>query len=132
MNTLADSLVFCSYKSTPYRSFRSVFEPTERKAGLENFTFDDLRHTLASRLVMAGVNFPTVEALMDPKDITLRLRYTHPSSAHKQRAVGMLARVGDKVPASFTTGRARDAAMLDKHVLFQSWAASSTGRATDS
>jgi len=73
MNTLADSLVFCSYKSTPYRSFRSAFALAGRKAGLGNFTFHDLRHTFASRLVMAGVDFPTVQELMDPKDITMTL-----------------------------------------------------------
>jgi integrase len=46
------------------------------KAGLANFTFHDVRHTYASRLVMAGVDFPTVKELMDPKDITMTLRYT--------------------------------------------------------
>jgi integrase len=60
MNTLADSLAFCSYKGIPYHSFRSAFELAGRKAGLENFTFHDLRHTFASRLVMAGMDFPTV------------------------------------------------------------------------
>ena len=76
MNGLADSLVFCSHKGTPYRSFRSAFELAVRKAGLENFTFHDLRHTFASRLVMAGVDLPTVKELMGHKDITMTLRYT--------------------------------------------------------
>src|SRR5215831_11323610 len=130
MNTLADSVVFCSYRGTPYRSFRSAFELAGRKAGLENFTFHDLRHTFASPLVRAGVDFPTVKELMDHKDITMTLRYTHLSSDHS--AVRTLERVEDKVPAIFTIDRARDAAMLYKHLLFQNWAASSTGRATDS
>src|SRR5215831_17188912 len=73
MNTLADSLIFCSYKGTPYHSLRSAFTLAERKAGLENFTFHDLRHIFASRLVMAGVDFPTVKELMAPKDITMTL-----------------------------------------------------------
>jgi len=132
MNTLADSLVFCSYKGTSYRTFHSAFTLAGCKAGLDNFTFHDLRHTFASRLVMAGVDFPTVQELMDHKDITLTRRCTHLSSAHKQCAVRMFERVGDNVPAMFTTDRARDAAMLQTHLLFQSWAASSTGRATDS
>jgi integrase len=112
MNTLADSLVFCSYKNTPYRSFRSAFELAGRKAELENFTFHDLRHTFASRLAMAGVDSPTVKELMDHKDITMTLRYTHFFSDHKQCAVRTLERVGEKVPTIFTTDRARDAAML--------------------
>ena len=60
MNTLADSMAFCSYKGIPYRSFRSAVELAGRKAGLGNFTFHDLRYTFASRLVMAGGDFPTV------------------------------------------------------------------------
>ena len=82
-----------------------------RKAGLEDFTFHDLRHTFASRLVMAGVDLPTVKELMGHKDITMTLRYTHLSSDHKQRAVRVLERIGEKVPAIFTTVHARDAAV---------------------
>jgi integrase len=112
MNTPEDSLVFYSRKGTPYRSFRSAFELAVRKAGLDNFTFHDLRHTFASRLVMAGVDLPTVKELMGHKDITMTLRYTHLSSDHKQRAVRALERGGEQVPAIFTTDRARDAAVL--------------------
>ena len=82
-----------------------------RKAGPENFTFYDLRHTFASRLVMAGVDFPTVQELMAHKDIMMTLRYTHFSSDHQQCAVGALEWVGDKVPAILTTARLRDAAI---------------------
>jgi integrase len=89
-----------------------------RKAGLENFTFHDLRHTFASRLVMAGVDLPTVKDLMGHKAITMTLRYTHLSSDHKQRAVRALERGGEQVPAIFTTDRARDAAVLPSVVDF--------------
>jgi site-specific recombinase XerD len=70
------------------------------KAGLENFVFHDVRHTFASRLVMAGVDFPTVKELMDHKDITMALRHTHLSSDYKPHAVGTLARVGE-CPSNF-------------------------------
>src|SRR4030095_4645910 len=50
MNTLADSLAFCSYKGIPYRSLRSASSKAERKAGLENFTFHDFAHTFLSAL----------------------------------------------------------------------------------
>jgi hypothetical protein len=61
---------------------------------------------------MAGVDFPTVQELMAHKDIMMTLRYTHFSSDHQQCAVRALAWVGDKVPAIFTTERARDAAIF--------------------
>ena len=66
MNTLASGLVFRSHKGTPYRSFRSAFELAVRKAGLEDFTFHDLRHTFASRLVMAGVDLANCERTDGP------------------------------------------------------------------
>jgi len=63
MNAL-DMTIFCTSKGAPYRSFRSAFEWAVRKAGLADFTFHDLRHTFASRLVMASVELPTVKELM--------------------------------------------------------------------
>ena len=70
-----------------------------RLAGLTHFTFHDLRHTFASRLVMAGVDLPTVKELLGHKNISMTIRYAHLSSDHKQAAVKKL----EKVPAIFTT-----------------------------
>jgi hypothetical protein len=55
-----------------------------------------VRHTFASRLVMAGVDLPTVQNLMRHKDISMTLHYTHLSSDHKQRAVRALEQFGEK------------------------------------
>ena len=65
---------------------------------MADFTFHDLRHTFASRLVMSGVDLPTVQALMGHKDISMTLRYTHLSSDHKQRAVRALESFAEKSP----------------------------------
>lgn len=86
--------VFCSRAGTPYRSFRTAFERAVRCAAIPNFTFHDLRHTFASRLVMAGVDLATVKELMGHKDITMTLRYTHLSNDHKHDAVGKLVDFG--------------------------------------
>jgi integrase len=91
--------VFCSRQGTPYRSFRTAFERAARLAGVVDFTFHDLRHTFGSRLVMAGVDLPTVKELLGHKDISMTMRYAHLSSNHKQAAVKKL----EKVPAIFTT-----------------------------
>jgi integrase len=96
MNTSEAGSVFCNRQGTPYRSFRTTFERAVKKAGLEDFTFHDLRHTFASRLVMSGVDLPTVQALMGHKDISMTLRYTHLSSDHKQRAVRALEQFSEK------------------------------------
>jgi integrase len=61
--------VFCNREGTPYRSFRSAFERAVRKAEIKDFTFHDLRHTFASRLVMAGVDLPTVKELLGHREL---------------------------------------------------------------
>ena len=61
--------VFCSRKGTPYRSFRTAFERAVCQAGIEGLVFHDLRHMFASRLVMRGVDLPTVQALLGHKEI---------------------------------------------------------------
>ncbi len=99
-------VVFLSSRGTPYRSFRSAFERAVRKGSIEDVTFHSLRHTFASRLVMAGVDLPTVKELMGHKDIKMTLRYTHLSNRHKQNAVNALESFGEKVPSISTTADA--------------------------
>jgi integrase len=72
INRVNEGLVFRSRNGTPYRSFRTAFETAVRKAGIEDLTFHDLRRTFASRLVMAGVDLPTVKELMGHKEIFSR------------------------------------------------------------
>lgn len=89
--------VFLSRSGTPYRSFRTAFERAVKRAGITDFHFHDLRHTFASRLVMRGVDLPTVKELMGHKDIKMTLRYTHLSDAHKHEAVRALEFFGSDV-----------------------------------
>ena len=98
MTARTDSLVSCSRNGTPYRSFRTAFETAVQKAGLADFTFHDLRHTFASCLVMSEVDLPTVKELLEHKDISMTLRYTHLSTDHKQQAVHRLEHFGEKAP----------------------------------
>ena len=107
MEVSIEGSVFRTPKGRPCRNFRTAFERAVQQAGLEDFTFHDLRYTFASRLVMAGVDLPTVKELLGHKSIAMTLRYTHLSTDHKQRAVSALEQFGEKVPAIFTTGRER-------------------------
>ncbi len=89
MNASSTDVVFQSGRGTPYRSFRTPFERAVRKAGIQDFTFHDLGLTSASRLVMKGVDLPTVKDLMGHKKIDMTLRYTDLSSDHQRRAVDL-------------------------------------------
>ncbi len=93
---ILEGAVFRSRSGKPYRSIRTAFTTALKRAAITDFTFHDLRHTFASRLVMGGVDLPTVKELMGHKDITMTLRYAHLSDSHKQRAVEIL------VPPYFT------------------------------
>jgi integrase-like protein len=94
--------VFRMPQGEPYYNFRTAFEHVAQRAGLEDCTFHDLRHTLASRLVMAGVDWPTVKELLEHKSMTMTLRYTYLSIGHKQLAVCTLEQFGEKVLTVFT------------------------------
>jgi len=70
----------------PYDLKRS-FKTALKRAGIEDFTFHDLRHTFASHLVMNGVDLMTVKELLGHKDIKMTMRYSHLSPDHKRVAV---------------------------------------------
>jgi integrase len=73
------------------RDGRHWFEDAIKEAGIKNFRYHDLRHTFASRLVMAGVDIRTVQALMGHRTIQMTLRYSHLSPAHLREAVEKIA-----------------------------------------
>jgi site-specific recombinase XerD len=54
------------------------------KAGVRDFTWYCLRHSLASRLVMKGVDLRTVQEFMGQQNIPMTCRYAHPAPEHKQ------------------------------------------------
>lgn len=81
--------VFVTESGKPwlFRNLTSVFERACARAGIEECSPHTLRHTFASRLVMAGVDLRTVQELMGHKKIEMTLRYTHLSPSHKRQAI---------------------------------------------
>jgi integrase len=65
-----------------------------------------LRHTFASRLVMAGVDIRTVAELMGHKSLQMTMRYAHLASQHNAQAVAKLDKVlsnRDEAPGATDT-----------------------------
>lgn len=72
------------------RDARRWLEHAVKGAGIDHFRWHDLRHTFASRLVMAGVDVPSVQKLLGHKSITMTMRYAHLAAGHLQAAVEKL------------------------------------------
>ena len=73
-----------------YDNLKRSWATALKKSHILDFRFHDLRHTFASRLVMAGVDLTTVKELLGHKDIKMTLRYSHLSQAHIRDAVSVL------------------------------------------
>jgi integrase len=70
--------------------WRRWFEDACDTAKVDDFRWHDLRHTFASRLVMAGVDLRSVQELLGHKSIVTTMRYAHLSPDHQRRNVERL------------------------------------------
>lgn len=57
-----------------------------KESGILNFRYHDVRHTFASRLIMAGVDLRTVQELMGRKTIAMTIRYSRLAPSHQKEA----------------------------------------------
>jgi integrase len=95
----ASEYVFVNKDGVPFGDIKTGWWNAIKKAGLVGLRFHDLRHTFATRLVMAGVDIVTVAELLGHKDIKMTRRYSHPTPEHKKAAVKFL----DEVTTNLTT-----------------------------
>ena len=88
----------------PLAGARHWFKPAIRTAKIRGFTWHCLRHTFASRLVMAGVDIRTVQELMGHNTIAMTVRYSHLAPTHTLAAVERLDRAVSEAPTDTKTG----------------------------
>jgi integrase len=75
----------------PIGSVRKAHDAAIRRAKIvPGFRLYDLRHTYASRAVMAGVDLPTLAALLGHTSVQMTMRYVHPAEEHKREATAKL------------------------------------------
>jgi site-specific recombinase XerD len=89
-----DSTLFHSKRDGLIKNPRKWFATALDQAEIQDVTWHTLRHTFASRLVMAGVDLKTVQELMGHKTIAMTARYAHLAPTHKLRALETLVRPG--------------------------------------
>ena len=89
-----DSTLFHSKRDELIKNPRQWFATALDQAKIEGVTWHTLRHTFASRLVMAGVDLKTVQELMGHKTIAMTARYAHLAPTHKLQALETLVRPG--------------------------------------
>ncbi len=104
-DTLAESLkgvlagkqvgdyVFSTKAGKPYGNIKRAFASAKKKAGLDDLSFHDLRHTYASQLVMSGVDLYAVGRLLGHTNAKMTQRYAHLSPDYMAKAVSVLDRV---------------------------------------
>ena len=78
----------------PQNFYNRSYVPALRKANIPDMTWHDLRHTCASRLVMAGVDLRTVQEILGHKTLAMTQRYSHLSADHLSEAVNRISNGG--------------------------------------
>ena len=66
---------------------RRAFEPGLRKAGITGVCWHTLRHTAASRRIMAGMDLVSVKEILGHRSIQTTLRYAHLAPSHLRQAI---------------------------------------------
>lgn len=74
----------------PYKDFRRLWNKAKADAGIENFRFHDLRHTVATRLAKNNIPITTIKEILAHSDVSTTMRYSHAVSSDEIKAISVL------------------------------------------
>ena len=109
-NSLGSPYVFENYRGQRQCVQHRWFNDVLAKAKVKGFRWHDLRHTFCSRLVMAGVDLPTVRQLARHKTLAMTARYVHLAPHAEVAALRKLSSFQKTLSA--TTDTRTDTSML--------------------
>lgn len=91
--------LFPNSKGTgPIKSMGTAFKVAKERAGITNFRWHDLRHTAISYMVMSGVDFFTIAALVGHTTPTMiQERYGHLSPRHMEASAVLFGGYMDRL-----------------------------------
>jgi len=84
------------YRVFPFKSIRTAFTNACERAGIEDFTFHDLRRTFGTRLLERGVDIVTISRLYGHSSVLVTQRYLHPKDELSREAVELLAGISNQ------------------------------------
>jgi integrase len=88
---LNQNVFICKSTQKPVKDIRGGFSTALKKAGIKDFRFHDLRHTVATRLVESGIDLAVVQELLGHATIQTTMRYAHPVPERKLKAISVLS-----------------------------------------
>ena len=91
------------------KSFHTVID----RAGIKDFRFHDLRHTVATRLVEKNIDLSVVKDILGHSKITTTQRYAHPVPQRKLEAINILVHIHKILKAPN-----KSFLVLDSHICF--------------
>jgi hypothetical protein len=108
----------------PVHDVKNGFHAALELAGIEDFTWHDLRHTFASWLMMRGASLRSVAELLGHQSMKMTMRYAHLSPAFLSAEVSLLDPPSSPAPAK-PKGEAKQKRARKGHSDFSDSAASS-------
>ena len=77
----------------PYVDIKKSFNKAKEEAGIKDFRFHDLRHTVATRLVEKGIDLLVVMDILGHTNIETTMRYAHPIPKRKVKQYQFLIHI---------------------------------------